>query len=95
MTRDSYVIIKHTYLARSQPRSVNACWLGQFTFCWNTRTGWLVLICLVSVKLSSQYDADADVDAGIEINAIPASASVSTSKDAACVKVVSLMLTLS
>ena len=52
-------------------------------------------------KPSSQYDADADVDAdvdadadaGIEMNPIPASAS--TSKDAACIKAMSSMLTLS
>ena len=46
------------------------------------------------VKPGSQYGADADVDtdadAGIEMNPIPASAL--TSKDAACVKAVSLTL---
>ena len=49
---------------------------------------------LRSFKPSSQYNTDADVDADarIEMNPIPASAS--TSKDAACVKAVSLMLTL-
>ena len=36
---------------------------------------------------------DADADAGIEMNSIPVSKS--TSKDAACVMAVSLMLTLS
>ena len=49
----------------------------------------------LGLKPSSQYDADADVDvdadAGIEMNPIPAS----TSKDTACIKAASLMLTLS
>ena len=44
--------------------------------------------------LVHNIDADADVDAGIEMDPIPASALASTSKDAACVKAVSL-LTLS
>ena len=53
----------------------------------------------VSIKPGSQCDADTDVDtdadAGIEMNPILASASVSTSKDVACIKALSLMLTLS
>ena len=44
------------------------------------------------LKPGSQYDAEADVDAGIEMNPMPATAS--TSKDAACIKAVFLMLTL-
>ena len=58
-----------------------------------------ILAAIDCLKPGSQYDADADVDtdddAEIEINPIPASASVSTSQNTACVKVVSLMLTLS
>ena len=54
---------------------------------------------LVALKPRSQYDADADIDADgdarIEMNPILASASVSTTKDAACIKAVSLVLTLS
>ena len=48
---------------------------------------------LLSLVHNIDADADADADAGIEMNPIPASAS--TSKDAACVKAVSLMLTFS
>ena len=58
---------------------------------------------MYSVKPCSQYDADANVDAdanidadacaGIEMNII--SAAAPTSKDAACIKAVSLMLTFS
>ena len=49
------------------------------------------------VKPGSQYDTDdnVDADAGIEMNPIRVSVSVSTSKDAACVKAVSLMLSVS
>ena len=43
----------------------------------------------------TNIDADVDADAGKEMNPIPASASASISKDAACVKPVSLMLMLS